>query len=71
MKGLNLTTPPKKLNHADYLVNFELFYRDIRNLEVLSAEDLDFIMAKTKDIVVSSARFSMYLTIYQKEKLML
>ena len=71
MKGLNLTIPPKKLNHADYLVNFELFYRDIRNLEVLSAEDLDFIKAKTKDIVVSSARFSMYLTIYQKEKLML
>ena len=71
MKGLNLTIPPNKLNHADYLVNFELFYRDIRNLEVLSAEDLDFIKAKTKDIVVSSARFSMYLTIYQKEKLML
>ena len=71
MKGLNLTIPPKKLNHADYLVNFELFYRDIRNLEVLSAEELDFIKAKTKDIVVSSARFSMYLTIYQKEKLML
>ena len=71
MKGSNLTIPPKKLNHADYLVNFELFYRDIRNLEVLSAEDLDFIKAKTKDIVVSSARFSMYLTIYQKEKLML
>ena len=59
MKGLNFTIPPKKLNHVDYLVNFELFYRDTRNLQVLSAENLNFIKAKTKDIVVSSFRFSM------------
>ena len=56
LKGLNFSIPPKKLNHADYLVNFELFYRDIRNLEVLSGEDLDFIKTKTKDIAVSSFR---------------
>ena len=31
-KGLNFSIPPKKLNHADYLVNFELFYRDIVTL---------------------------------------
>ena len=34
----------KKLHNADYLVNFELIYRDIRNLQVLSAEDLDFMI---------------------------
>ena len=39
---------PKKLNHADYLVNFELFYKDNGNLQVLSIEDLDFIKSRTK-----------------------
>ena len=39
---------PKKLNHADYLVNFELLYKDNGNLQVLSIEDLDFIKSKTK-----------------------
>ena len=54
MKGLNFTILPKKLNHADYQVNFEFFYRDIRNLEVHSADDLDFTKIRTKDIAVSS-----------------
>ena len=54
LKGLKFSIPPKKLNHADYLVNFKLFYRDIGNLQVLSAEDLDFIKTKTKDIALSS-----------------
>ena len=54
LKGLNFSIPPKKLNHVDYLVNSELFYRDIYKLDVLSAEDLDFIKTKTKDIALSS-----------------
>ena len=29
-KGLNFSIPHRKLNHADYLVDFELFYKDIR-----------------------------------------
>ena len=56
LKGLHFNIPLKKFNHADYLVDFELFYRDIRNLQVLSAEDLDFIKNKTKDIALSSFR---------------
>ena len=32
----------------------KLFYRDIRNLQVLSTEDLDFIKTKTKDMALSS-----------------
>ena len=44
------------LNHADYLVNFELFYRNICKLQVLYAEDLDFIKTKTKDMALSSFR---------------
>ena len=53
-KGLNFSIPPEKLNHADYLISFELFYRDIGNLQVLSTEDLDLINTKTKDIALSS-----------------
>ena len=48
-KGLNFSLPPKQLKYADYLVHFELFYIDIRNLEILSNEDLDFVKAKTKE----------------------
>ena len=40
--------------NAAYLVSFELFCRNICNLQVLSAEDLDFIKTKTKDIALSS-----------------
>ena len=53
-KGLNFSIPPKNLNQVDYLVNFELFYKDIPNRQVLSAEDLDFINSKTKDIALPS-----------------
>ena len=56
LKGLNLSISPKKLNHANHLVSFELVYRDICNLQVLSAEDLDFIKTKPKYIALSSFR---------------
>ena len=49
-KGLNFYLPPQQLKHADYLVHFEFFYRDIRNLEILSKEDLDFVKTKTKEV---------------------
>ena len=55
-KGLNFCLPPKQLKYADYLVHFELFYRDIRNLEILSNKDLDFVKTKTKETVLSSFR---------------
>lgn len=36
IKGLNFSLPPpKKLNDADYLAQYELFYRNIQNLKVL------------------------------------
>ena len=31
VKGLNFCLAPKQLNYADYLVHFELFYRNIHN----------------------------------------
>lgn len=48
--------PPKKLNYADYLVQIELFYGDIRNQEVFLSENLDFIKSKAKDAVLTSCR---------------
>ena len=56
VKGLNFCLPPKQLKYADYLVHFELFYRDIRNLEILSNEDLDLVKTKTKETALSSFR---------------
>ena len=38
------------------MVHFELFYRDIRNLEILSIEGLDFMKTKTKETALSSFR---------------
>ena len=55
-KGLNFCRAPKQLNYTDYLVHFELFYRNIRNLKVLCSEDLDFVKTKTKEAALSSYR---------------
>ena len=55
-KGLDFCLAPKQLNYADYLVHFELFYRNIRNLKVLSNKDLDFVETKAKETALSSFR---------------
>ena len=34
VRGLRFSLPLKKLNYADYLTNFELFYRNIQNLQM-------------------------------------
>ena len=56
VKSLNFSLPPKYLDYAVYLVNFELFYRNIRNLGILSNEDLDFIKIRTKEAALSFYR---------------
>ena len=33
-KGLNFAIPPKNINYADYMIPFELLYRDVDSLEV-------------------------------------
>ena len=55
-KGLNFSLPPKHLDYADYLANFELFYRNICNLGILPNEDLDFVKTKIKEAALSSYR---------------
>ena len=56
VKGLNFCLPCKQLKYADYLVHFELFYKDISNLEILSNDDLDFVKTETKETALSSFR---------------
>ena len=56
VKGLKFSTPPKKLNYADYLANFELFYRSIYNLNNISNKSLDFVKTKIKDTALTSFR---------------
>ena len=36
VKGLKFFIPPTKFIYADYFVNFELFYRNIHNLDSMS-----------------------------------
>ena len=48
--------PPKQLIYSDYLINFELFYRSINNLKILSVDNLDFIKTRIKDTALTSFR---------------
>ena len=56
VKGLSFPLPPKKLSYSDYLVNFELFYRNIDNLKSLPVDNLDYIKTKVKDLALTSFR---------------
>ena len=55
--GLWFLLTSKKLNYADYVTNFKLFYRSIQNLDVLSNGDLDFVKSKIKDAALGSFWF--------------
>ena len=46
-KGFNFALPPKILNRADYLLPFEMIYRDIKPMYVPSS-DLDIIKVALK-----------------------
>ena len=54
-KGLNFSLPPKYLDYADYLVIFELSYKSIRKLGVLSNKDVDSVKTRTKEVTLSSS----------------
>ena len=55
-KGLSFYLVLKQRNYVDYLVHFDLFQSSIRNLEILSEQDLDYVKIKTKETVLSSVR---------------
>ena len=52
-KGLNFALPPKILNRADYLLPFEMVYRDIKTMDVPSS-DLNIIKVALKEYAYSS-----------------
>ena len=56
VKGLSFSLPPKKLSYSDYLVNFELFYRSIDNLNILTGDNLGYVKTKIKDLALISLR---------------
>ena len=46
--GLNFVIPPKNISNADFMVLFELVYRDVNSLEV-SNLDQEFIKSSLRD----------------------
>ena len=52
-----MAIPPDKLEYSDYLLPFELLYRDIKDLD-LPNEKTNFLKAKIKDSSLSS--FKLY-----------
>ena len=57
IKGLNFAVPPKKLRYEDYMLPFELLYRDFSNIEC-KKEDLVFAKNELRHIAYSS--YKMY-----------
>ena len=54
-KGLNFAIPPKNLNYADYMLPFELLFRDIDLLDI-PRTDRDFIQGRLRDCAFTSYR---------------
>ena len=52
-KGLNFAIPPDKLEYSDFLLPFELLYRDIQNLDVTDQKK-QLLKARIKDSALSS-----------------
>ena len=52
-KGLRFALPPKEIDYADFLVQFELLYRDTLEFN-LPSENFDFLKNKLKDICFST-----------------
>ena len=57
VKRLCISLQPKKPDYTDYLTSFELLYRSIRNLNVFSNSNLDFVKSEIKDVALRSFRF--------------
>ena len=54
-KGLRFCKPPKNIEYADFLTQFELLYRDTIIFEMKS-ENGDFLKTKLKDICFSTLK---------------
>ena len=56
-KGLNLALPPASLEHAEYLVDYELFFRGTVSLKT-SHLDRELLKSRLKNLALSSFRTS-------------
>ena len=70
-KGLNFAIPPKNINYADYILPFEVLYRDVDFLEV-SNLDKEFIKSRLRDSAFHHTRILVKLSrrSYPKRNLM-
>ena len=50
---MNFAIPPKTLEYADYVLPFELLYRDIDNLDI-TTEKKEVLKTRIKDCAFSS-----------------
>ena len=57
MKGLNFSLPPKKLKSEDYLLNFELFFREVKNKDGCIPKEFDMFKSDLRNFAYSSIRF--------------
>ena len=57
MKGLNFALPPKKLRYEDYLLNFELLYRNAVDSKSIIPDELDEFKSKLKVLSLQSLKF--------------
>ena len=55
IRGLNFAIPPKKLKHQDFLLPFELLYRDVKDQEEVQ-ESLIHLKSRLRDIGLSTIR---------------
>lgn len=55
IKGLNFAMPPKKLKYQDYLLPYELLYRNVMNENEIK-DSLVFLQSRIKDVGLSTFR---------------
>ena len=55
-KGLRFAVPPKKLKYHEYMLPFELLFRDIK-FDTKSNNSLNHLQSKVKDLGLSSLRY--------------
>ena len=57
-KGLRFSIPPKKIEYADFLIQFKLLYRD--TLFEMKSKNRHFLKTKLKDICFSNLKSYSY-----------
>ena len=56
IKGLNFAIPPKNLRYEDYMLQYELLYRDLSKIDITN-EQLIFAKNEVRNLALSSFKF--------------